>query len=276
MASLASRYAMLCRQMRPFTSALYKLIGGYGGSHARQRVLSPLAKVDVIMWRAFLCLLHFEESSYARPLASFLDRAPSVLFEYDASLTGFGAGVSIFNPQTRRWEIAAYTSLAMPYLVDERDSGFQNSNEFMGILLCMLLVKQTGCVEPGFSFNVIGDNTTSLSWCAHDRVCSERARRANIGYTLLAVDLDASVSEVRHIAGADNIIYDGLSRGKNGAEVGLPADKEIKLTPESLAYRYLVMCNPTVPLATLSEHNDLAVALLALLATTEPNSSTHL
>ena len=59
----------------------------------------------------------------------------------------------------------------------------------------VLMAKQTGCAAPEFAFDVVGDNTTSLSGCKHERVCSQLARRANIGFSLLAVDLDASVAE---------------------------------------------------------------------------------
>lgn len=266
LASLASRYAMLCTQMKPFTTALYALIRFYDGNRTRKRVLSPLAQVDVTMWRSFLCLLHFDENNFARPLVSFTARAPSVLFEYDASLTGFGAGVSLFSAEKQRWEVACYASLPMPYPVDENDSSFQNSNEYLGIMLCLLLVKQTGCVAPGFTFNVCGDNTTSLSWCAHDRVCSTLARRANIGFSLLSVDLDASVAAVSHIAGVDNVVYDGLSRGKSGAEVGLPPELHVELGPDAFAVRYLLLCNPHLPaLESTSQHTALAVSLLDLL-----------
>jgi hypothetical protein len=269
MASLASRYAMLCPQMKPFTSQLYKLIPGYDGNHSKLRTLSLIARVDVVMWRSFLCLLHFEEARFARSLSSFVPHPATVLFGYDASLTGFGAGVSTFNSVTSKWEVIAYARLPMPYPVDANDSAFQNTNEYLGIMLCLLLVKQTGCVAKGFTFNVVGDNTTSLAWCRNERVNSILARRANIGFSLLAVDLDASVADTEHIAGVDNTVFDGLSRGKTGPEVGLPADSEVVLTPDCLAIRYIMLCNPNNILVGIENHTTLAVDLLAVLGSTD-------
>ena len=263
MASLASRYAMLCRHMTPYTSALYKCVTGYNGSHSKVRKLSNAARADVAMWRTFLCLLHFDESRYARSLESFEERPPSVLIQYDACLEGFGVGVSQWVEQSQRFELLVYTSLTAPYEVTN-DSSRQNTNEYMGIMLGLLLIKQTQCVPPGFAYNVEGGNTTSLKWCANDRVSSILARRADIGFSILAVDLDASVSEVTHIPGVENVVYDGLSRGKGGREVGLPADKFVLLDSNTLAYKYICLCNPDLPLDTISQHTSLSTSFLDL------------
>ena len=117
----------------------------------------------------------------------------------------------------------------------------------------------------GFAFDVVGDNTTSLSWCKHERVCSQLARRAVIGFALLAADLDASVADTRHIAGTVNVIYDGLSRGFDGPAVGLPAHKQITLDLQSFCVKYLLLCNPNLPLATIADHTDFVSDLLQLL-----------
>jgi hypothetical protein len=262
--SLASRYAMLCRHMTPHTSSLYKCIAGYKGNHNKTRKLSHHARADVAMWRAFLCLLHFDEARYARPLSSFIDRPPSVLIQYDACLEGFGVGVSSWSEDNERFELLVYTSLKAPYEVTN-DSSRQNTNEYLGIMLGLLLIYQTKCVEKSFAFNVEGDNTTSLKWCASNRVSSALARRADIGFSILAVELDASVSEVTHIPGVDNVVYDGLSRGKGGLEVGLPPEKFIKLSPDTFAYQYMCLCNPDLPLSNIKQHTALSTAFLDLI-----------
>ncbi len=264
LASLAARYAMLCRQMKPFSAAIFSCISQYNGNNHSMRVLSPHARTDVVLWRSFLCLLHFDESNYARPFASFVKRAPSVLIEYDASLTGFGVGVSEWCSDSETWVLQAYTRLVAPYEVTN-DSSNQNTHEFMGIMLGLLLVLQTGTIQPGFAFNVIGDSASSLSWCLHERVCSLLARRADVGFSLLSVELDATVCEVEHIPGIYNTIYDGLSRGKEGFEVGLPMEKYIPLNLGSFATKFMRLCNPNIPLVTAEEHNNFAIALLDLI-----------
>lgn len=145
MASLASRYSALSRQMKPFTKALYDMVSSFQGCHASVRHLSSLAVTDVVMWRAFLCLIHFEEARVARPLSSFVPRPPTVLFGSDASLYGLGVGVSVLNEARNRYQLVAFARLNLPYKVSERDSSYQNTDEFLGILLGLLIVKQTGC-----------------------------------------------------------------------------------------------------------------------------------
>jgi hypothetical protein len=266
-ASYASRYSILCRAMRPYTAALHRATTAYGGNHhAQPRTLTEHARCDVIMWRSYLCLLRMDTANFARSLESFRPRAPSVLIEYDASLEALGVGISVLRPGRSKFELVGYSQLVLPYKTD-KNSSYQNTNEYAAVLLGLALIKQEHLVQGGFAYNVIGDNTTSLSWIKKGRAASVLARRSNIGYSMLEIDLDATVAEVEHVAGIYNKVYDGLSRGLTGRQVGLPEDLEVFLTPDSMATRYIALCNPRLaPLGPPSEHLELSKNLLALLA----------
>jgi hypothetical protein len=164
--------------MVPYTSALHRAKKQFNGSHSALYCLPPLAQADVELWRAFLCLLHFDSALYARSLYSFLPRPPSVLIEYDASLEGYGVGVSIWDSGLEVFELLGYTSLVAPFPVSD-DSSRQYCQEYTAVMLGLLLTKQLG-VAPEFSFDITGDNTTSLSWCRRGRVASEIARRVTL------------------------------------------------------------------------------------------------
>jgi hypothetical protein len=123
----------------------------------------------------------------------------------------------------------------------------------MWLMLGLLLARQLR-IPRGFSFDVTGDNTTSLSCCRRGRVASSLARRANIGFTLIAVALDASVAETTHIAGVDNVIYDGLSRGKDGIAVGLPPQLFVDLVPAII--QFVRLCDPSMPLESTEAHTN--------------------
>jgi hypothetical protein len=263
MASLSSRYAMLCPHMVPYTSALHRAKSQYNGSHSALFCLPPLARADVELWRAFLCLLHFDSAQYSRSLYSFLPQPPSVLIEYDASLEGYGVGVSTWHAESGRFTLQGYTSLIAPFPVTD-DSSRQNCQEYTAVMLGLLLAKKLG-IPAGFSFDVTGDNTTSLSWCRRGRVASEIARRANIGFSLLAINMNALVAETTHIAGKDNIVYDGLSRGKTGLAVGLPAHLFVEVTMDSPIVEFVRLCDPAVMLESTEEHTDLSVQFLNIL-----------
>lgn len=266
MASYASRYAMLCRHMTPYTTALNACVKNYGGNRQDKRTLSRLARADVYMWRAFLMQLSLDEKSYARPLHTFAPRNPTILIEFDASLTGFGVGVSRFHAETAAVELIAYTGFEAPYSVTS-NSSMQNTHEYMGVIIGLLLVLAGGdLVEPGFAYDIIGDSATSLSWCCHDRAKSAIARRADIGFSLLSVELDATLARSTHIPGKDNVVYDGLSRGKSGPEVGLPAGRQVFLAEDGPIMRFVHLCNPNLPEPTVAEHKQLTLDFLETLS----------
>jgi hypothetical protein len=170
-------------------------------------------------------------------------------------------GVSIWNSELNVFELLGYTSLVAPFPVSD-DSSRQNCQEYTAVMLGLLLAKQLG-VAPGFSFDITGDNTTSLACCRRGRVASEIARRANIGFSLLAVHLNALVAETTHVAGVDNVVYDGLSRGKSSLAVGLPEHLFVALPTDSPLVRYVALCDPAQPLVSTEDHTELSVQHVA-------------
>jgi hypothetical protein len=159
-----------------------------------------------------------------------------------------------------------YTQLVLPYKTD-KDSSFQNTNEYAAVLLGLALIKQERLIQGDFAYNIIGDNTTSLTWCKKGKTKSSIARRSNVGFSMIEIDLGATIAEVKHVAGIYNKVYDGLSRGLTGKQVGLPEDLEVILTPTSMATQYIALCNPRLaPMGSPSEHLELSKSLLALLS----------
>jgi hypothetical protein len=89
MASLASRYTQINVLMKVHVGALYKFQQSFPSNSARRR-LPELARVEVLLWRAFLLSLSVNPASFARPFRSFRSRPASHTIEDDASLTGMG------------------------------------------------------------------------------------------------------------------------------------------------------------------------------------------
>ena len=88
-ASWAARYSLVCRQLRPFTRALYSCIQHYTNKHVRIK-LSDDAANTIQMWRSFFVFLEINPITYKRDIISFVHHDPSFVLEYDASLTGVG------------------------------------------------------------------------------------------------------------------------------------------------------------------------------------------
>jgi hypothetical protein len=89
LASLGTRYGMICRVMRPFCSALYRATWGRTDRFALFDIPNE-AVIAIQSWRAMLCLVRYRETDYTRTIVSFADVTPVVLVEFDASLSGAG------------------------------------------------------------------------------------------------------------------------------------------------------------------------------------------
>jgi hypothetical protein len=106
---------------------------------------------------------------------------------------------------------------------------------------------------------------SSLSWITRDIARSQLARRTNIAVTLLSTLMDAQVHNTVHVPGVDNIVFDGLSRGKVAGELALDPALQYWPDPASPLMQCVALCNPHLPLDTPLAHRNLTAALMALL-----------
>jgi hypothetical protein len=263
MASYASRYAVLCPQMRPYAAALHGFKTLFDGDHNARKHPSEPVQCDVIMWRSFFCLLQLDPANFARPLDSFGTRTATVQVEYDASLTGLGVVVSTWCAVSQAFVVRGYSALTLPFIVDARDASRQNTNEYLAVLMALLLIRQEGYAGRGCAYNLIGDSTSSLSWCEKGRARSQLATAANLAHNLLAVEMDITLVSVTHIPGADNVQCDGLSRGLSGPEVGLPAELFVALGGNET--QCIRLCDPAEMLQTAGQHVERSKELLDVL-----------
>jgi len=108
LASLSSRYAKVCRIMRPFCGALYNEMKGM-----RRRVVSKQlgeeASRCIELWRVFLVMMELGSSfGYRRSLDSFRRREAEFTIEYDASLTGLGIVLyKLLNNEEVVWKVVS-------------------------------------------------------------------------------------------------------------------------------------------------------------------------
>ena len=280
MASLASRCSMLTKQMRPYTLALHDCAAQYTNPNAERALPAP-AQRDVVFWRVIFVAINFDEARLARRIDSFRKRPPTYMFEYDSSLSAFSVGVSSFDAVTGSKALLAEATILSPFAATV-DSGKQNTYEYLAVLLGLLLSRHIGLRD--FSYQLLGDSVSSLAWAANDRAASALARRANIGITVVAVDIQAQVAGTEHIPGLVNVVWDGRSRGKSMAEVGLDPTKEFIFTRDHPIHQFMALCDPDLPLVSYSDHIAFTSQLQSLLAAPEffrsaqvlSSSTTHL
>ena len=156
LASWSTRYGKICRVMRPFCSALYRLTWGRTDPHALFS-LSSEAIVAIQCWRAMLCLVRHRESEFTRSIASFAPETPTVVVEFDSSLSGAGL---IWYSRVSGAEVAMGVGTAdLLFLGFGED--FQNLSEFLGAILAIL-----GKVALGYwgrSVALRDDSVTALT-----------------------------------------------------------------------------------------------------------------
>ena len=97
-----------------------------------------------------------------------------------------------------------------PYELN-RDSGYQNTMEFLAILLAMYRVKRLGYVDT--RVHIIGDNTSSLHWCDKERFRGGRSNSPALAYIILGMEVQNEIVTSSFIKGEDNIHCDKMSRG---------------------------------------------------------------
>ena len=207
LASWSTRYGKICRVMRPFCSALYRMTWGRTDPHALFH-LSAEAVVAIQCWRAMLCLVRHRETEFTRSISSFAPETPTIVAEFDSSLSGAGL---IWYSRCGDAEVTVGVGAAdLLFLGFGEDSSFQNLSEFLGAILAIL-----GQIALGFrgrSVALRGDSVTALTWAITERPRGERVTKAAMVFSLLCIAAGVDIKEVTHIPGTENKNCDRLSR----------------------------------------------------------------
>eukprot|EP01034_Spumella_vulgaris_P032726 gene32726-40393_t len=262
--SLASRYSELCPHMRPNVASLYKFENSFSSRKGARRHLCPEQKRDVEMWRAFLCLAKFDSTFYARPMSAFLRAPPTYIINYDASLTGLGVRISKRKPRSDQYHLIAYTSMSLPFTCVGTDSSYQNMCEYVAVLLGLLVLHQLH-VPKSFTYILIGDSMSSLSWILRQTTNSAIAHNAHIGLTTTSIYLDAMVAEAFWLSSEDNFVADGLSRGVARKDLNFPEDLFIPVVENGVIDQVIRACDPSLHICSANETVTFTKALVALL-----------
>ena len=214
LASWAQRYGEVCVYMRPFRRVLYSLI--------RRKLqhtsisLPPHAIQVIRLYRALFALTFLREDQFTRSMASFRAVQSSVMVEFDGSLEGVGV---IWYRIYRTIHNGEPVALEVPVggcAVNLRgfafgiDSQFQNTSEFMGVVVGMFGLKVLGLDRTEVGLR--GDSVTALTWAMKGNFKSNNALNTATVYTLLCAAHGITVVESIHISHDDNWRTDILSR----------------------------------------------------------------
>ena len=126
---------------------------------------------------------------------------PSTIFaNIDACLQGVGNIVLPLSTSTQDIPRVLYVlGYKTPFPGVGVDSGYQNSMEFIAVVILLALLASHGYRDQ--SIILQGDNTTSLAWCALEKFRGKRCLVAAIAYIRLSMASGLVFSETRHLAG---------------------------------------------------------------------------
>ena len=253
LASWGSRYAEICRYMKPFTKALYS---AYAGRRERAKFKIPQpARVSIMVFRVLLSLTTVLERKFTRSLDSFEPCFAPWIVEFDASLSGIGL-LWFHRDNSESTEVLlGGCSLDITSLGFGDDAAFQNTAEFIAAAMGVRGLMAFGDVRNA-RIEFRGDSVTALTWAMKRVTRSATASNASIFYALQCMSLGVEISNTSHLKAEDNWM---LSRGKSLANIG-KLDRRFANnavpTVNLDADRILQLCNPSLD-HTISEEKFL-------------------
>ncbi len=148
------------------------------------------------LWLPYL--LHSEaqaatNASQGRDLDSFRPRTKRVIIEFDGSLTGVGARVTLPAVNDMETVVSACTATFLTFDLGD-DSSYQNGVELLALAAGLALAVKSGFA--GHEIHLRGDSMTFLSWVSSGR----DGAASNLAFTHLS-------STIRYATG-----YLGVSR----------------------------------------------------------------
>lgn len=236
LASWASRYASICRCLKPFTGDLHAEKKGLRNRNITKFLLHP-TRLTICLWRAFLCLMELSGSIYRRSLDTFVIRPAEYAIEYDASLSGFGV-IVYRNMAGSAWKV---TRGDFPFLLGS-DSSYQNTAEFIAVVVGVALLVRKGFYNG--SIRLKGDNVSSLRWGKDEKFKPGRSRRAVMVYMAICLRYGINVETIEHVEGVNNTICDAMSRGQSAESVGFHSHQVVQFDEDIVLLKIIKLCEP--------------------------------
>jgi hypothetical protein len=215
-ASHASRYKTVCREMAPFARALHQAAKGHF-RHA-SFTLSADTKRSVWMMRILLILTEMEGVTFTRSFHSFgiYHLGLVWIIEFDACLTGIG--IIWIQVQPDGTEVAVgCAAIDLRHLGLDEDSSYQNCCEFMAVALGVRGLAQRGVREVGV--RIRGDSMSALCWAEKEAFHSDLVGNAAMVFVAGNVRCQIEVVARDHWPAWWNWRTDFLSREGTRAEL---------------------------------------------------------
>lgn len=242
LASWGSRYAIICRWMRPFNRLVYS---SYQGLARHVSVdLTAGAKLAIRLWRAALCSLTLDERRFARPMASFRGTPARYMLVFDACL--YGTGCLVYTrDETAGERLMGGSAASLAALEFGEKSDYQNACEFTGVIMGLVTMRRLGITDMVVGLR--GDSVTALSWAENERYRGTIVTNASVLFTLMLLTWGVEIASVEAIPGKDNAEADYLSRNPlttTMGAIGHPDTPYVDLNGDPVVAGIIRLCDP--------------------------------
>ena len=248
LASLAQRYSLCLRGLRAFVQPLYSMCRG--SNNLALKKASSAARFSIEVWRAVSMMLYQDSNCLSVPLRSLVPSGFLCDFSMISDAGPRGLGAAIFDSDG---VLLIYTSFVLPF--DAADPKFQNCREYMGFLMCLVLLHQLRRPCRGAVLAWRTDNKAALSWVEENMCRSDTTQVALMAVTWMTIKSSLEVREVSHLPGVQMGIIDDLSRQRAHS---WPVDKSFDSQNNSSICQLFRACDPT-NYGGLSEPNHAVV-----------------
>jgi len=255
MASLSERYSQGVIGMDPFVHPLNESTRGGG-----VRKPSSAARHAVVMWRAMTLMLVFNPDALAAPLSSLLELTSSDADFYFISDAYNSVGLKIFDKQG---VLVAWASYKFPFHAPESDH--QNAKEFLGLVVCLIVIRVVLKAGRGTSLYWRGDNMAALSWANDGKARSTTAQAAFTAFSWIVIKSGFRLVPADHIAGASEEMKDCDDLSRERVVPSLDSRLEVKLSEIAGVDDLFQLCSPLTDRTMLQEHSVLLEQLSALI-----------
>jgi len=253
-ASLTERYSRAIIAMRAFVEPFIGLTRNAAkdptsGSKSLRKITS-LVKMAVVVWRAVIIIMLSDPDRLAVPLESMVIRRGPTCFTHSAVTDAADSvGLGLFDGQGI---LMACTTYLLPF--SAHDARYQNTREFLGIILAMILFRTHFRLPKGTKIAVKSDSMSAITWIEKNRAASQYAHVAFLTYTWTRIVTGYEIVELTHIAGKSEEMfdYDALSRNRSTKTLNMSAFTSTTTLP--WLNELFKLCDPTKDRSCVGEH----------------------
>ena len=192
-----------------------------------------------MIWQAIAALLFENPRALAVPMRSIVEPEGEPLL-IGIPYAARWVGLRVFD---REMNLLMCTSYRLPF--DANHSRYQNSREFMGILLFALVAHRHFKAPRGAVLCCRSDSMSALSWIAKNKASSQYAQLAFLAFTYVSLHTGFVFVGNDHIAGAGAEMGDSDKLSRDLATSGTDLARFVSTSCDALLNELFRLLDPT-------------------------------